>query len=503
MQLVIPMSGSSRRFKDAGYKEPKPLIEVDGLPIIQHVVDLFPGVDKIIFICNTYDLENTNMREVLANIDPRAIVVEIEPHKKGPVWAVLQASRWIEDDEAVIVSYCDYGTRWNYTEFLRAMKGFTGGIACYRGFHPHMLGSDNYAFCREENGILLEIKEKEPFTKDRMSEYASNGTYFFSSGYMVKKYFSELIQKDINLNGEYYVSLVYNLMVRDGHKIKLFEIENMLQWGTPHDLETYKGWSKYFKFTHVNLCPEQDYTLIMPMAGKGDRFVRDGYDVPKPFLPINGLPMFFRAVMCLPPARENIFISRLEHTPFIDRLFFPFPKSWLLYVPYVTDGQAATCALAIQDLDPEQPILISACDNAAVYDQQVFLDLIADESNDVIVWSFKDHQSSRNNPDMYSWLDVDEDNRIRQVHCKQFVPGLSQAIIGTIYFRKAKYFLDGFKFNQLHDIRTNGEFYVDDVLKHNINIGLTVKAFPVENYICWGTPNDYKTYNYWKKYFSS
>ena len=52
-------------------------------------------------------------------------------------------------------------------------------------------------------------------------------------------------------------------------------------------------------------------------------------------------------------------------------------------------------------------------------------------------------------------------------------------------------------------VRThNGEFYVDDVLNQNIKDGLNVKVFEVENYICWGTPNDYKTYNYWNKYFN-
>ena len=50
-------------------------------------------------------------------------------------------------------------------------------------------------------------------------------------------------------------------------------------------------------------------------------------------------------------------------------------------------------------------------------------------------------------------------------------------------------------------IRTNNEFYVDDVLNQNIKSGLNVKVFEVDNYICWGTPDDYKVYNYWKEHF--
>ena len=117
----------------------------------------------------------------------------------------------IDDDKEVIVSYCDYGTWWDYSNFLKdtRIKNADGAIACYRGFHPHMLGSTNYAFIRDNKQWMLEIKEKEPFTNKRMQEYASNGTYYFKKGLYVKKYFKELMSRDINLNGEYYVSLVY------------------------------------------------------------------------------------------------------------------------------------------------------------------------------------------------------------------------------------------------------------------------------------------------------
>ena len=56
MKIVIPMTGVGQRYIDKGYTTPKPLIEVDGKPIIEHVVSLFPGEDDFIFICNTNSL---------------------------------------------------------------------------------------------------------------------------------------------------------------------------------------------------------------------------------------------------------------------------------------------------------------------------------------------------------------------------------------------------------------------------------------------------------------
>jgi NDP-sugar pyrophosphorylase family protein len=489
------MSGSGKRFRDAGYTDPKPLIRVDDLPMIQHVVGLFPGVTDVTFVCNSDDIQHTDMESILKSICPSCKIVVIEPHKKGPVWAVAQAFDLIEDDGEVIVSYCDYGTQWDFAAFQAAVKECDGAIAGYRGFHPHMLGSDNYAFCREQDGTLLEIREKAPFTSDKMSEFASNGTYYFKRGTLLKRYFQELMSLDMNINGEYYVSLVYNLMVRDGLQVKLFEIDKMLQWGTPNDLKIYNGWSDLFA--------RQDFTTILPMAGKGERFKQEGYDIPKPFLPIDGIPMVVKAVRCLPDAKRTVFVALRSHFGRSVDIRNHFSNSEFYFLDKVTGGQAESCEFGIKraDVAPNSPILISACDNAAIYNQYTFLDMITHGDSDVIVWAFKDHPTGRMNPQMYSWLDVDEDGCIRDVACKRFVEGREHAIIGTMYFRKAKYFLDGLKENRKRNLRTNGELYVDDVISRNIEAGLKVRVFTVDSYICWGTPNDYKTYLYWSDYF--
>jgi len=79
----------------------------------------------------------------------------------------------------------------------------------------------------------------------------------------------------------------------------------------------------------------------------------------------------------------------------------------------------------------------------------------------------------------------------------------SHVIIGTMFFRKAKYFIDGLHKNYNENIRTNEEFYVDDVINQNIKDNLNVKVFEVDNYICWGTPDDYETYLYWLDFFTN
>ena len=185
MHVIIPMSGIGKRFIDKGYLEPKFLINVEGKPIIEHVINLFPSEDKFTFILNDLHEKTTNIINILKKLKPKSniLIVSIN-NRKGPVDAVLQAEKYIDNDEEVIISYCDYGTKWDYNKFKEQIKSknIDGAIACYRGFHPHMLGTDSYAFVRENNRMMIEIQEKKPFTNDRMNEYASNGTYYFKSG---------------------------------------------------------------------------------------------------------------------------------------------------------------------------------------------------------------------------------------------------------------------------------------------------------------------------------
>lgn len=514
MQLIIPMSGLGTRFLNSGYQLPKPLIEVDGHPMIKHVLDLFPNVTDISFICNEKHINETNMAKILLSLSPRCKIFKIKT-AQGPVDAVSKIFEHIDDKEEVIVSYCDYGTYWDFKKFLEETRNgsFDGAIACYTGFHPHMLGTDNYAFCKESNKELLKIREKKSFTNDKMSEYASNGTYYFKKGSILKKYFTRLLDRQIKINNEYYVSMVYNLMIEDGLKTNIFEIENMLQWGTPYDLEVYKSWSEYFS-NIVKIQPiignTPETTLLLPMAGRGSRYFAKGYEVPKPLLDINGLPMVIQAVNCLPKSHNNVFVCLQDHIDNFElkeKLDKHFPDNQIITINQTTEGQACTCEIGLlrSGIDLEKPILISACDNGVYYEAKEYLNLINDLNNDIIVWTFRNNQTSKVSPDSYAWLDVDEDNFIHHVSCKKFIyddPLKTHAIIGTMFFRKAKYFLEGFQKNLKENIRTNGEFYVDDVLNQNIKSGLKAKAFEVKNYICWGTPNDYKTYIYWRDFFN-
>tara|TARA_Y100001937_G_scaffold128427_1_gene204580 strand:+ start:2454 stop:4034 length:1581 start_codon:yes stop_codon:yes gene_type:complete len=509
MKVIISMSGLSSRFSNAGYTIPKFMIDIDGKKVIEHIIDLYPKDSDFLFIINDKHAEDTDIIELLENSVDKKNIVVIPRHKRGPVFSIQNFEDYINDDEQVVINYCDFSMYWDYDDFEKYVNETKcdGCVVCYTGFHPHMLGSDNYAFCRTDSHKELqirEIREKQPFTNDKMSEFASTGTYYFKKGSYVKKYFKKLIEKDININCEYYVSLVHNLLIEDGLVNLVYEIPHMLQWGTPSDVAEYMQWSNYNrnilkgqKKVDISNC-----VTVIPMAGQGSRFLKEGYDIPKPFIPINGFPMFEQALRCLPNTSKTIFGSLKSHKD----LFVLEDYGKVVWLDDVLPGQACTTERIINEiLDPDTSILVSACDNGVLYEGDKFIDLINDIDNDIIVWTYRNNYTSYYNPNAYSWVDVDDENIIRKVYVKNFKgdnPLNKGALVGTIFFRNKNIYNASLTRLYEKNIRINGEYSLDDLLNEAIELGYIIRNFEVDRFICWGTPNDLKTYEYWQRFFS-
>lgn len=512
MQIVIPMSGFGKRFRKAGYTVPKPLIEVAGRPIISYVADLFPGESDILFVCNEDHLADASydMRRTLQSIHPSARIVGIAPHRKGPIHAVAQVADQIRDDTPVIVNYCDFTCYWDYAHFKRFVteSGCDGAIPAYRGFHPHSLGSTFYAYLREQGGWAFDIQEKQPFTDSPGNEYASSGTYYFSSGALMKQAFAETMRRDLNVNGEYYVSLAFKPLF-DAHKhIAVYELQHFMQWGTPEDLAEYRQYDRAFR----ELADSERHrparhagALIMPMAGAGARFAASGYAEPKPLIAVSGRPMAVAAAADLPQTDRQVFVLRRD-LPQVDtiecELRRVYPQCRIVMLDRLTEGQAITCLEAIGEVDPDAPLTIGACDTGVLYDAGRFEALMNDPAVDVIVWGFRGHDAARRRPTSYGWID-ETDGKVSTVAVKTPLrdPATDPVVIGTFTFKRAADFKAATERMMARDARVNGEFYVDTCINDAIDLGCSVRLFEVDAYLCWGTPPELKTFEYWQSCF--
>jgi NDP-sugar pyrophosphorylase family protein len=245
------MAGHSRRFQAMGYTVPKPFILIDGKTMIERACRMFGRNDEFIFICNREHLEaNPTYCDILASIAPHTHIVAIEPHDLGPVYSTLAAAPYMHDDEPVIISYCDFTMQWNYKRFLLQAAMYDGAIPVFRGFHPASMGDTYYCYVRTNaDKEMTDLREKQAFTNNRRMEYASTGVYYLDSWHTFKQYAQELISQGHKVASEYYASLIYPPMVRDGRSVCVFEVEKFICWGTPQDLEEYLFWSQYFAQT--------------------------------------------------------------------------------------------------------------------------------------------------------------------------------------------------------------------------------------------------------------
>lgn len=523
------MTGLGSRFVAAGYKDPKPLIEIHGKTILSYVLDLFPGETNFTFICRKDVLEG--QKEKLFSLIQERIakpaqqisqwhyqigettIIAIDGHKLGPVYAVEQIAEYINDDEETIVNYCDFFMNWDYQDFKSKVKGYDGAIPCYTGFHPHLLPEKNlYASCKsDEKNNLIEIREKYSFEQDKKLSSHSAGTYYFGSGSIVKKYFKKLIEAKDSLNGEYYVSLVYNAMCKDTLKTLVYDdVKHFCQWGTPEDLEEYLYWAGIFENFDKSTIAEKlsipNSNKLIPMAGAGSRFTAEGYQTPKPLIPVNGKAMVLRAADALPNCDHNIFIMRDFHIEDYDidkELKKSFTNINSISIKELTEGQACTCLIAKDQINNEKELFIAASDNSMIYDANKLE--AARKDADCLVFSFRNNVTVKSKPEQYGWLKTNDNGEITEVSVKKAIsknPMQDHAIVGAFWFKRGSDFVDAAESMIRKNRRINNEFYVDEAINDLLEAGLKAKVFEVDYYICWGRPDDLRSFEYWQDFFS-
>ncbi len=521
MQIVIPMSGFGERFRKAGHAVPKPLIEIDGKPIIAHVLDMFPGEGDVVFICNERHLDEPGfrMKSILRELCPTGRIIGIPPHALGPVHAVRQAEQAIDATEPVVVNYCDFSCYWNWRHFKQFVRdtNCAGAIPAYKGFHPHSLGSTHYAYLRVAGSRVLDVQEKEPYTQRPMEEFASSGTYYFNSGAAMRDAFRAAMEQDLSVGGEYYVSLSYRPLLAAGRSVVVYPLQHFMQWGTPEDVAEYRGWSEAFRrlsAAEPNLGagpePRHGGSMVMSMAGLGQRFVDEGYRVAKPLIAVSGRPMVVQAVQALPRVEHRVFVLRAAMPgswAISDELRRTYPGAIVKTVPDVTEGTACTALAGLDALeqalgDVPGPVTLGACDHGALYDEAEFRRLAGDPDVDAIVWGVRGHAGAVRHPHMFGWIEAD-DGRISTISVKapRRSPASDPIVAGTFTFRRADDFRRSVERLVERSGRVDGEFYVDSCINDAVALGLHCRLFELDHYVSWGTPDDLRTFEYWQSCF--
>ena len=231
LNILIPMAGRGSRFIEAGYAFPKPLIDVNGMPMIQAVVNSLGINAKYTYIVQEDHFNKYNLEYLLNAITPNCNIVKINEMTDGAARTCILASEYIDNNNPLIIANSDQIISWNSRSFLYDLysKNADGGIATFKSSHPKW----SYAKLNDA-GLVLEVAEKKP-----ISDNATVGVYYWKHGLDFIKYANQMIDKDIRVNNEFYVCPVFNEAIQDGKNIYAFPVDKMWGIGTPEDLNYY------------------------------------------------------------------------------------------------------------------------------------------------------------------------------------------------------------------------------------------------------------------------
>jgi HAD superfamily hydrolase (TIGR01509 family) len=228
--ILIPMAGSGSRFFNAGYKDPKPLIDVDGKPMIQRVVENIKIPGKYIFIVQAEHYEKYDLENALTKLVPGCKIIQVDGVTDGAARTALLAKQHINNQRPLIIANSDQLLDWDSSDFISQLLevGADGNMALF------LANEDKWSYAKIKNNRIVEVAEKVV-----ISNNASTGIYGWTKGSDYVKYAEQMIEKNIRVNNEFYICPVYNEAIQDNKKVLPMFVTAMHGLGTPEDLKIF------------------------------------------------------------------------------------------------------------------------------------------------------------------------------------------------------------------------------------------------------------------------
>lgn len=228
INILIPIAGDGKRFKDVvGYVKPKPLIDVNGIPMIQRVIDNLNVDGHYIFVVRSEHCIESFLRTLV----PECKIIVLNSVTQGAACTTLLATDYINNDTPLMIANGDQLVNWDVGRFIYSTfeKNADGGILTFNANHPKW----SYVAVNSM-GNVTNVAEKRP-----ISNIATVGIYLYKKGKDYVHYAKQMIKNNIRTNNEFYVAPVYNEFIADGRKIVTYPCKEMWGIGDPDSLQYY------------------------------------------------------------------------------------------------------------------------------------------------------------------------------------------------------------------------------------------------------------------------
>jgi len=486
-QILIPISENTKYFPKEEFFFPKPLVAVAGKPLIVHVIENLNRrlkAGKCIFVIPS-EMEREFSLASILRLNTHSEVRIIERHGKtaGGLCSALMAIDHLDENEPLIIMNMDEIISWDLQSIVDCFVAaeVDAGIVTFYSTHPRWC----YAKL-SENKTVEALCEKRVVSNDALA-----GFYFFRNKEIFVRAASQAMLDGDSLDGLFYISAAINQILLADRPVANYTIaeSSYASLFSPQEIHRFE---EAMSRRAIDTLPQSSHSklnLLIPAAGDGTRFAKQGWTVPKPLIEINGVLMLELVLANLNLANSNsILLLRSEHLNGFPSQKLRLAKSstTIVEVAHLTEGSVCTVLLARALIDFEAPLLVANSDQIVDFDCNSFVNDCQKRNLDGSILVFKD--ASRDVK--WSFVRVNANGLVQEVAEKQPISDL--ATVGIYYFSKGSDFVSAALDMIVRNDRVNGEFYTCPVYNYMIANGARIGVYeiPFEAMHGIGTPDD-------------
>lgn len=219
LNILIPLGASSQFFESAEYPYPKPLVEIVGKPMIQHVIENLSCIraeKRFIFILRDEDCVRHHLDSTVRLLAGRdAIIIKLQHETKGAACSALLAIDFIANKDPLVIANGDQLFDVDLDTYLARFSHDKADAGClyFESVHPR------WSYVLMEGADIVETAEKRP-----ISRMAVAGFYYFSHGAYFVEAAKSMIRMDASVNGQFYIAPVLNEMVLGNRKLRAYAV---------------------------------------------------------------------------------------------------------------------------------------------------------------------------------------------------------------------------------------------------------------------------------------
>lgn len=247
---IILLAGRGKRFADAGYTFPKPLISVDGMPMFVAASRDLPSADQVVFVVSDNYIRDYSIDRVIKEYFPRAEIMVQDVPLQGQAHSVLQAESVIDPDAVLTIGTCDSGAVYDLKKFEELLNdpSVDALIWSFRNYPPMATNPTAYGWIETDGaGFVTKVHYKKPISNDPLHDHAVVGHFTYKKAKYCFENVKDQIARNARSGPEFSLDECTNVLIANGLRVKVFEIDVFRCWGTPDELRTYEYWQDYFR----------------------------------------------------------------------------------------------------------------------------------------------------------------------------------------------------------------------------------------------------------------